>query len=572
MGWGGRDPGGRDPRRDATGAGASALETWARETQRARRSGKGRLWRPRHNPEYGEAETENAPGQRPPSGKPPVGTGTERRLRGRNPGRQITPELFPPPQTESAAQSGTRIDGQGTTSTMWPGRPRSDPGGGTRRVWARATSPWFGAMGTRARQGLLLLLLLLRPLLPPRGTSAGSLHSPGLSECFQVNGADYRGHQNRTGPRGAGRPCLFWDQTQQHSYSSASDPQGRWGLGAHNFCRNPDGDVQPWCYVAETEEGIYWRYCDIPTCHSEWARLDEGGTARLPEGVGFRRRVTEPDSAAPSVPGYLGCFVDSGAPPALSGPSGTSTKLTVQVCLRFCRMKGYQLAGVEAGYACFCGSESDLARGRPAPATDCDQICFGHPGQLCGGDGRLGIYEVSVGSCQGNWTAPQGVIYSPDFPDEYGPDRNCSWALGPPGAALELTFRLFELADPRDRLELRDAASGRLLRAFDGARPPPPGPLRLRAASLLLTFRSDARGHAQGFALTYRGEAPPDPPPPAPPPPCFTPLSAGLQDAAEDRATPRGSAQTPAAPLEGANVSCSPRPGAPEAAMGGTVC
>ncbi|XP_071461367.1 kremen protein 2 isoform X1 [Marmota flaviventris] len=279
---------------------------------------------------------------------------------------------------------------------------------------------------------------------------------------------------------------------------------------------NPDGDVQPWCYVAETEEGIYWRYCDIPTCH---------------------------------MPGYLGCFVDSGAPPALSGPSGTSTKLTVQVCLRFCRMKGYQLAGVEAGYACFCGSESDLARGRLAPATDCDQICFGHPGQLCGGDGRLGIYEVSVGSCQGNWTAPQGVIYSPDFPDEYGPDRNCSWVLGPTGAALELTFRLFELADPRDRLELRDAASGSLLRTFDGSRPPPPGPLRLRAAVLLLTFSSDARGHAQGFALTYRG----------------------LQDAAEDRTPPKGSAQTPAEPPLGANVSCSPRPGAPQAAMGARV-
>lgn len=212
---------------------------------------------------------------------------------------------------------------------------------------------------------------------------------------------------------------------------------------------------------------------------------------------------------------------------------------------------------MEAGYACFCGSEGDLARGRPAPATDCDQICFGHPGQLCGGDGRLGVYEgeegaqrgaggrgrrpaggagpegsgsdrrpapVSVGSCQGNWTAPQGVIYSPDFPDEYGPDQNCSWALGPPGAALELTFRLFELADQRDRLELRDAASGSLLRAFDGARPPPPGTLRLRAAALLLTFRSDARGHAQGFALTYRGEAPPTPPGPPPATPPHTPL------------------------------------------------
>ncbi|XP_053410274.1 kremen protein 2 [Nycticebus coucang] len=368
-------------------------------------------------------------------------------------------------------------------------------------------------MGTRVLQGFLLLFF---PLLQPHGASAESLNSPGLSECFQVNGADYRGHQNRTGPRGAGRPCLFWNQTQQHSYSSASDPQGRWGLGAHNFCRNPDGDVQPWCYVAETEEGIYWRYCDIPTCH---------------------------------MPGYLGCFVDSGAPPALSGPSGTSTKLTVQVCLRFCRMKGYQLAGVEAGYACFCGTESDLARGHLALATDCDQICFGHPGQLCGGDGRLGIYEVSVGSCQGNWTAPQGVIYSPDFPDEYGPDRNCSWVLGPPVAALELTFRLFELADQRDRLELRDATSGRLLRTFDGARPPPPGPLRLRAAALLLTFRSDARGHAQGFALTYRG----------------------LPDTMEDPAPHKGLAQTTNAPPDGANVSCSPRPRAPPVAMGARV-
>lgn len=48
---------------------------------------------------------------------------------------------------------------------------------------------------------------------------------------------------------------------------------------APSISRNPDGDVQPWCYVAETEEGIYWRYCDIPTCHSEWAQQDRGGGA-----------------------------------------------------------------------------------------------------------------------------------------------------------------------------------------------------------------------------------------------------------------------------------------------------
>lgn len=100
--------------------------------------------------------------------------------------------------------------------------PRGPAGAGGADGGAGRELEWGGG-GENAGEG--------RDLPSPRGRLAG------LSECFQVNGADYRGHQNRTGPRGAGRPCLFWDQTQQHSYSSASDPQGRWGLGPHNFCR-----------------------------------------------------------------------------------------------------------------------------------------------------------------------------------------------------------------------------------------------------------------------------------------------------------------------------------------------
>lgn len=37
------------------------------------------------------------------------------------------------------------------------------------------------------------------------------------------------------------------------------------------FCRNPDGDVQPWCYIPDNEDGVYWKYCDIPTCQSKTA-------------------------------------------------------------------------------------------------------------------------------------------------------------------------------------------------------------------------------------------------------------------------------------------------------------
>lgn len=33
--------------------------------------------------------------------------------------------------------------------------------------------------------------------------------------------------------------------------------------------RNPDGDVSPWCYVAEHEDGVYWKYCEIPACQSK---------------------------------------------------------------------------------------------------------------------------------------------------------------------------------------------------------------------------------------------------------------------------------------------------------------
>ncbi|XP_078393497.1 kremen protein 2-like, partial [Cetorhinus maximus] len=180
-----------------------------------------------------------------------------------------------------------------------------------------------------------------------------------ISECFRVNGADYRGQQDRTSPEN-GNVCLYWNQTHQHTYNTLKYPDGQWGLGNHNYCRNPDGDVQPWCYVSENEEGVYWKYCNIPSC---------------------------------SMPGYLGCFSDSGNPPALGGSSGTSTKLTVQVCIHFCRRKSYKFAGVEAGYACFCGDTVELSTRERVSAVECDQVCFGKSSELCGGDGRIGIYD-----------------------------------------------------------------------------------------------------------------------------------------------------------------------------------
>lgn len=59
------------------------------------------------------------------------------------------------------------------------------------------------------------------------------------------------------------------DREEHGLYSMVATLERVVGSPPPSAHRNPDGDVQPWCYVPETEEGIYWRYCDIPTCHSE---------------------------------------------------------------------------------------------------------------------------------------------------------------------------------------------------------------------------------------------------------------------------------------------------------------
>ncbi|XP_053327468.1 kremen protein 2 [Spea bombifrons] len=318
----------------------------------------------------------------------------------------------------------------------------------------------------------VVLDAVLRCLLLELALSVGSVFpSPELSECYTVNGKDYRGSVSHAGPERT--PCLYWNQTTQHTYNIQSDPSGELGLGTHNHCRNPDSDVQPWCYVSETEDGIYWKYCDIPACN---------------------------------MPGYIGCFVDSGSPPALSGASATSAKLTVQTCIRFCRRKGYQYAGVEAGYACFCGDLSDVSRlQQRGSSSQCDQACFGRPNELCGGDGRISVYSVWVGACRGNLSTPHGVLYSPDFPDDYRPGSTCFWEVHTPGSnAIELQFRSFQVLDPSDVLELRDGTNGGLLVQIRGGEKPP-NSIILPTGHLQVSFQADRAHSGPGYAIAYRG-------------------------------------------------------------------
>ncbi|XP_034026744.1 kremen protein 1 isoform X1 [Thalassophryne amazonica] len=289
------------------------------------------------------------------------------------------------------------------------------------------------------------------------------------TECYTANGVDYRGFQNQTSLHG-GKPCLFWNETFQHPYNTLKYPNGEGGLGSHNYCRNPDGDVQPWCYIADHEDGIYWKYCDIRTCQ---------------------------------IPGNLGCFKDSGDPPTLSGPSVTNNKLTIQSCISFCRKQRYKLAGMESGYACFCGNEVDLHEHTEAPITECNHICFGDHTQPCGGDGWVIIFDTRVGTCGGNYTSPSGVIYSPDYPDKYGPSRVCYWTIQVPGSsAILFNFTFFDISDQTDMVELLDGYTNQVVARFDW-RSPPRELVNITGDFVILYFYSDRTNQAHGFALLY---------------------------------------------------------------------
>jgi len=79
-------------------------------------------------------------------------------------------------------------------------------------------------------------------------------------ECYvRADGVDYRGSVSHTT---SGKVCQRWSDQfpQAHTRTHAKYPTA--GLGGHNFCRNPDGEVSPWCYSIEPN-GPRFELCSV---------------------------------------------------------------------------------------------------------------------------------------------------------------------------------------------------------------------------------------------------------------------------------------------------------------------
>ena len=96
--------------------------------------------------------------------------------------------------------------------------------------------------------------------------------------CYSLTGQSYRGRQHVTK---SGLRCQPWaaQTPNRHGYSADRYPDA--GLDG-NFCRNPSGDVAPWCYNGEGTDPPY-ETCAIPLCRERYLEVAVPAEAELAE-------------------------------------------------------------------------------------------------------------------------------------------------------------------------------------------------------------------------------------------------------------------------------------------------
>ncbi|KAG9259897.1 hepatocyte growth factor activator [Astyanax mexicanus] len=82
--------------------------------------------------------------------------------------------------------------------------------------------------------------------------------------CYKDTGVHYRGTANTTV---SGALCLPWNSDLLYDELTVNNVPNTAlaGLGDHSFCRNPDGDKLPWCYMLQ-KGAISWEYCNVTSC------------------------------------------------------------------------------------------------------------------------------------------------------------------------------------------------------------------------------------------------------------------------------------------------------------------
>ncbi|XP_009703613.1 PREDICTED: plasminogen-like [Cariama cristata] len=109
-------------------------------------------------------------------------------------------------------------------------------------------------------------------------------------ECMQCNGEDYHGELSRTE---SGLECQRWDAQEPHTHGFTMKHFPEKDLKM-NYCRNPDGELRPWCFT--TSPTKRWEYCNIPRCTTRPPVSGLGSQCLSGKGEDYRGRIAVTES------------------------------------------------------------------------------------------------------------------------------------------------------------------------------------------------------------------------------------------------------------------------------------
>uniref|UniRef100_A0A3Q1AH37 Plasminogen activator n=1 Tax=Amphiprion ocellaris TaxID=80972 RepID=A0A3Q1AH37_AMPOC len=102
-------------------------------------------------------------------------------------------------------------------------------------------------------------------------------------KCVVGQGEGYRGTWSISH---SGAECINWNATSLRGrrFTAKKMDASSLGLGNHNFCRNPDNDSTPWCYIYKGTQ-IVWEFCSVPRCPEDRNRECVQGSGQSYRGT-----------------------------------------------------------------------------------------------------------------------------------------------------------------------------------------------------------------------------------------------------------------------------------------------
>ncbi|KAH8984568.1 WSC domain-containing protein [Lactarius hatsudake] len=223
-----------------------------------------------------------------------------------------------------------------------------------------------------------------------------------------LNGASYDDHANMTI-----ESCAAFCDSQSESYRFM-------GLtdGSHCSCDN---------FFEYIFQRAGSQACSSSPCSGDPSEVNCGGPSAASTYQKTDSTFVIP-TPVPSVGLWTskGCYSDSPSSRALHARVDAGDT-TVESCIAACQAQEHTLAGVEFGQECWCGEEIDngqtfvgndngIRHGNFRPFPDnayCNMPCQGDPTELCGGAGRINVYNftgtypigASVVAAAGGWTS-----------------------------------------------------------------------------------------------------------------------------------------------------------------------